>query len=76
MKVFNLIKKLILEFAEVEDSSITVDTHFIRDLHLTSYDVVSIIGRLEEDLGVEIPDREIRDLETVGELMNYLSKKL
>jgi acyl carrier protein len=73
--MFNLIKKTILEFVEADESLITQGTHFVRDLHLTSYDVVSIIGRLENDLGVEIPDREIRNLETVGDLMEYLNQR-
>lgn len=74
--MFNLIKKIIMEFVEVDESFITEETYFIRDLHLTSYDIVSVIGKLEDDLGVEIPDREIRDMETVGDLMDYLDKKL
>lgn len=74
--MLNLIKKTILEFVEIDENAITEDCHFVRDLHLTSYDVVCIIGKLESDLGVEIPDREIRDLETVGELDQYLAKKL
>lgn len=50
-------------------------THFVKELKLTSYDIVSIVGKLEEDLDIEIPDREISSLETVGDLLEYLSKK-
>lgn len=74
--MLTLIRKTVMEFVDVEGDDITEDTHFIRDLHLTSYDIVSIIAKLEEDLGVEIPDREIRDLETVGDLVEYLKKKI
>lgn len=74
--MLNYIKKTILEFVEVKESAITEDAHFIRDLHLTSYDIVSIIGKIEDDLGVEIPDRDIRYLDTVGELEKYLNEKL
>jgi acyl carrier protein len=74
--MLNLIRKTIKEFVEVDDNAITADTHFIRDLHLTSYDIVSMIGRVEEDLGVVIPDNEIRNLDTVGELLEYLKKKM
>jgi acyl carrier protein len=74
--MLNLVKKTIQEFVEVDENEITEDTYFIRDLHLTSYDIVSMIGKLESDLGVEIPDREIRDLETAGELVEYLKNKI
>jgi acyl carrier protein len=74
--MLNLVKKTIQEFVEVDENEITEDTYFIKDLHLTSYDIVSMIGKLESDLGVEIPDREIRDLETAGELVEYLKNKI
>jgi acyl carrier protein len=74
--MLNLVKKTICEYVEVDENAITEDTYFIRDLHLTSYDIVSMIGKLESDLGVEIPDREIRDLETVGELVEYLKNRI
>ncbi len=74
--MLNLIRRTVIEFVDIDEEMITEETHFIRDLHLTSYDVVSIIGKIEDDLGVEIPDREIRDLETVGDLIKYLSNKI
>lgn len=74
--MLNLIIRIIQEFAEVDESSITEATNFINDLHLTSYDIVGIIGKIESDLGIEIPDREIRNLDTVGELIKYLNSKL
>lgn len=74
--MFNLIIKTMKEFVDIDESKVNEDTHFILDLHLTSYDIVSMIGVLEDDLGVEIPDRKIRDLDTVGALVKYLEEKL
>lgn len=74
--MLSLIIKTMKEFVEIDENKVTEDTHFILDLHLTSYDIVSMIGVLEDDLGVEIPDREIRDLDTVGALVKYLEEKL
>lgn len=73
--MLKLIINTIQEFVEIDENEITEDTHFVRDLHLTSYDIVSVIGKLENSLGVEIPDGEIRNLETVGELREYLKGK-
>lgn len=74
--MFNLIIATLKEFIEIDKTSISESTHFIRDLHLTSYDIVCMIGKLEYDLGIEIPDREIRNYETVGELAEYLKQKI
>jgi len=74
--VYNLILKTLKEFIEIDESTVNESTHFIRDLNLTSYDIVSMIGQLEYDLGIEIPDREIRNYETIGELSEYLKQKI
>ena len=63
--MLKFIIRTIQEFVEVNEDEITEDTHFISDLHLTSYDIVSIVGKLESSLGIEIPDDEIRNLEQV-----------
>lgn len=70
--MLNLITKIIREYVDIDDTTITPDTSFIVDLHLTSFDIVSMIGELESDLGIQIPDRQIRDLDTIGSLMKYL----
>ena len=72
--MMKLIIKTIQEFVEIDENEINKSTHFVKDLHLTSYDVVSIIGILEDNLSIEIPDREIKNLETIGELMEYINK--
>jgi acyl carrier protein len=74
--MLNLILKILEEYVEVDANEISENTHFIQDLHLTSYDIVCMIGVLEEDLGIEIPDREIRNLDTVGLLCKYLEDKI
>ena len=68
--------KKILEYVEVDEQSLTEDTNLALDLHMNSYDCVSIVGRIENELGIEIPDIEIRNLQTVGELSDYLKNKM
>ncbi|HCW04312.1 MAG TPA: acyl carrier protein [Clostridium sp.] len=75
MKMLKIVKNTVQEFVDLDEVEITEKTHFVKELKLTSYDIVSIVGKLEEDLDIEIPDREISSLETVGDLLEYLSKK-
>jgi acyl carrier protein len=66
----------ILEYVDIEKSSITEDTNLVLDLHMNSYDCVSIVGNIENELGIEIPDVDIRNLQTVGNISEYLKKKM
>ncbi len=74
--MLNTIRKVIVEFVDVDEEKITSETRFIEDLELNSYDFANIIGKLEEILDVEIPDRDLRDLETIRDVEEYLKKKL
>ena len=72
----NIIKTTLLEFVDMDEDKINEDTHFVRDLNLTSYDIMSFIGKLEEVLGVEVEDSEIKNLQTVGDLDEYIKSKV
>lgn len=76
MKLLGAITNLVKDYAEVDDEQLTRDTDPVRDLHLNSYDLMSIIGRLESDLGVEIAERDVRRLVTLGDLDDYIKAKL
>jgi acyl carrier protein len=74
--MLSIITNLIMEYVEVKEEDLTPDVNPVRDLCLNSYDFISIIGRLESELGIEIDEREIRNLETLGELDAYVKSKM
>lgn len=58
----------------IPKEKITPESHLIQDLGLTSYDVVSLTGRFEDEFDIEIPDRMIRSLKTVGDVEKLVGK--
>lgn len=74
--MFNVIKKALLEYADVPEDQITPETNIVADLNLNSYDFISLVGKLESELGIEIPERDLREIDTVGSLDNYIREKL
>jgi len=76
MNLLGAITNLVKDYADVEADQLTRATDPVRDLHLNSYDMMSIIGRLESDLGVEIAERDVRRLVTLGDLDDYIKAKL
>lgn len=76
MNLLGAITNTIKDYADVEEGQITRDTDPVRDLHLNSYDLMSVIGRLESDLGIEIAERDVRRLVTLGDLDDYVKAKL
>ncbi|MBQ5734761.1 MAG: acyl carrier protein [Lachnospiraceae bacterium] len=68
------IKQVILEYVEIEESKISEDTNLIEDLGLNSYDLMSLAGAMEEEFDIEISDRDVTNIVTVGDLMEYIEE--
>lgn len=66
------VKEILLEYTEVPASEITLTTDLAADLDLNSLDIVNIVVAFEDEFGLEIPDRAIRDLTTVEDIVRYL----
>lgn len=58
---------------DVDESKITLDSNIYKDFDLDSLDRFEIIDDLEDDFDIEI-DADDNNLNTVGDLVNYISK--
>lgn len=66
------VKEILTDYTEVPVTEITLATDLLNDLDLNSLDVVNIVVAFEDEFGIEIPDRAIRDLTTVEDIVRYL----
>ena len=55
--------------------TITPDTSFKEDLGADSLDLFELTMALEEEYDTEIPAEELEDIETVGDVIEYLREK-
>ena len=67
--------KVIAEQLSIEESKITPQSSLVDDLKADSLDVAALMLELEERYNVEIPDEELGNLVTVGDIAAYLEKK-
>lgn len=70
--VLEKVKKILSEQFQVEEDSITANTNIAEDLGADSLDVVDILMSIEDEFEIEVPDEEIENIRTVGELVNYI----
>lgn len=66
------LKDIICEYVEVDKNSITEESRFVEDLGFTSYDFMSMVGELEDSFDIEVEEREVADIVTVGEAIRYM----
>ena len=51
------------------------DTDFVKDLQLTSFDVMNIVCIFEDHFDVDIPSRDVWKLHQVKDVIAYMIKK-
>ncbi len=74
--IFDRLAKLLSEQFGLETEDITEDTGF-EELGADSVDLVELSMNLEEEFGIEeMGEEDIASIHNVGDLVNYLSKKL
>lgn len=71
--VFEKIKEILAEQFDVEDiATLTESTDIADDLGADSLDVVEVLMSIEDEFKVEIPDEEIENIKTIGDLVAYI----
>ena len=74
-EVLEKVKGIIVEQLGVADTAVTMEASFIDDLGADSLDIVELVMALEEEYDVEIPSDDLAELNTVGDVINYLKDK-
>lgn len=72
--MFDKIKEIIADKLSVSIDEITLDSLFIDDLNADSLDIVELIMALEDELDMEIPDEDVENFKTVGDVVNYVKQ--
>ena len=74
--VLEKVKVILAEQFDVDEDSLQNDTDLQDDLGADSLDVVDLLMSIEDEFDIEIPDEEIENIRTVGELVNYLENNM
>lgn len=69
-KVFDIIS----EGLKVEKESLKLTSDFVKDLNADSLDVAELIMAVEEVFNISIPDEELANIKTVGDMVNFIEK--
>ena len=76
MDIFEKVKDLIADQLDVADKdNITEASSITDDLGADSLDVVDLVMALEDEFSVEIPEDEVENIKTVGDIVKYIEDK-
>ena len=74
MSIIEELRQLFVEQTGKDADNFNEDTVFTVDLVMNSFEIFGLICEVEEHFGIEIPDRELMKLVTVGDLVNYIDE--
>ena len=69
------VKKIVAEQLGVNEAEIKNESSFVDDLGADSLDTVELVMAFEEEFGMEIPDEEAEQLQSVGDAIRYIQEK-
>jgi acyl carrier protein len=72
-KLFNYIRDTVSKIAGPKD--MVMETDFVKDLRLNSYDIMNIVCEFEEHFDTEIPNRDVWQMRQVKDVVAYMIRK-
>nr|WP_283242843.1 phosphopantetheine-binding protein [Fumia xinanensis] len=69
----DIIKEIVYSVTGKKD--LTLDTDFVKDLELNSFDIMNIICAFEDRFDMTIPTRDVWQIHQVKDVINYLVEK-
>ena len=69
---FDKVKAILIEQLDVDEDKVTMDASIFDDLGADSLDVVDLVRSLEEAFDIEIPDDQVENIKTVGDIVKYV----
>ncbi|MBR2949853.1 MAG: acyl carrier protein [Lachnospiraceae bacterium] len=70
--MFERIVEIIREQLGLADMDITEDTSFKDDMGADSLDLYELVLAFEEEYGVELPVEDLENVNTVGDIMEFI----
>ncbi|MDB6077629.1 MAG: acyl carrier protein [Akkermansiaceae bacterium] len=67
------VKDIIVDQLGVNADQVTLSAKFIEDLGADSLDTVELVMAFEEEFEIEVPDEEAEKLQSVGDVVTYIT---
>jgi acyl carrier protein len=70
------ISAILIEKLGINESEITPDASFVKDLGIDSLDYAELVMEFEQTFDIKIPDDDAEKMQTIGQAVTYIQSKL
>lgn len=72
--VFERVRQILCDQLDLEEDKVTMDSDIVEDLEADSLDVVDLVMTFEDEFGTEMPDDQVENFRTVGDIVRYIEE--
>ncbi len=66
--------EVICRYVDIDPAKLSADTNIRSELGLNSLELINIAVAIEDEFDVEIPDREVMNIETLADAVKIIEK--
>ena len=74
-RMFEKLKEILAYQLNLDADEITMEASFKDDLGADSLDLLEAVMAIEDECNIEIPAEELQEIQTVGDVVEYLRAK-
>lgn len=74
--VFEKVREILCEQLDIDPEEVTMESNIVDDFGADSLDLVDFVMSLEDEFDKEIPDEDIENIKTVGDIVSYIENSL
>ena len=74
-KLFNEVRTVLAKQLRKPEDIIKPESRIIEDLGADSLNILMLLMTIEEDFGIKVPDEELADFRTVGDVVSFLESQ-
>lgn len=74
--VFEKVKNILIDQLDAEEEAVTMEAAIVEDLGADSLDMADIVMSLEEEFDIEVPDDQLANIKTVGDITKYIEEHI
>ena len=72
--IFEKVKSIIVDQLDVDEEKVTMAANIQDDLGADSLDIVDLVMSFEDEFDMEIPDDQVENIKTVGDVVKYIEE--
>ena len=74
--VFEKLKRIILNYIEIDDEDFVAELSFVEDLGFDELDLADLTMDVEDDFEIELSDESLEAIKTIGDLVKFIEENI